>query len=425
MESFLRKRSVRVGLLLLLVIASFVAVYLLRDIFAPLILAFIVAYVLDPVADALERRGLSRLQAVVVIFSSAALLGGALLAGGGYFLARGAHSAYLATVGDDFDATSRTPGAVRDAATGDWYIDRNGDGVPTRGYLQSVGEWFQRVAPEVSLGVNRWVERKREEWRSGSKKDLEHQIEELLDRLWARAVPFTGGGAGEEPPVSAAEGAAAKAAAGLGLFQWLSWMLLCPLYLFFFLLEIDPVIAAVDRRLPGRQRPRIERIFRRVDAILAAFFRGRLMICLVKGGLTAVGLLFLGVPFWLPLGIAAGFLSLIPYIGIWFSIVPALLLSWLDDESWVRLAGVGAVFAGLEGLEGFVLTPRFLGREVGLHPLTVIVTLFIFGRFLGFLGVLLSVPLAAIAKILGEEFLLPLVDEFAAEEPDAPPEAPP
>lgn len=124
-----------------------------------------------------------------------------------------------------------------------------------------------------------------------------------------------------------------------------------------------------------------------------------------------------GVPFWFPIGMAAGFLSLIPYIGIWLAVVPALGLSWVDHGSLPRLGGIAAVFLIMETVEGLVLLPAFLGKEVGLHPLTIIVTLLVFGRLFGFVGVLLSVPLAAITKILFHEFIMPLIAEFAAEKP--------
>ena len=124
-----------------------------------------------------------------------------------------------------------------------------------------------------------------------------------------------------------------------------------------------------------------------------------------------------GVPFGFAIGLASGFLSLIPYVGVWFAVLPALGLSWLEHQSGTNLALVGGIFAGIEVLEGLVLTPTLLGKEVGLHPLTVIVTLMIFGKILGLLGVLLSIPLAAITKILAREFVLPLVEDFAQEKP--------
>ncbi len=86
----------------------------------------------------------------------------------------------------------------------------------------------------------------------------------------------------------------------------------------------------------------------------------------------------------------------------------------------MRLGGIASIFIIMEIVEGLVLLPAFLGKEVGLHPLTIIVTLLVFGRIFGFVGVLLSVPMAAITKILFNEFIMPLIKEFAAEKP--PPE---
>ncbi|MEM7262450.1 MAG: AI-2E family transporter, partial [Planctomycetota bacterium] len=146
---------------------------------------------------------------------------------------------------------------------------------------------------------------------------------------------------------------------------------------------------------------------------LAAFFRGRLTVCLVKGVLTSIGLLLFGVPLAIPIGLAAGFLSLLPYVGIYLTLVPAMLLSWFDAGSLGTLIGIVAFYGAIEALEGLVLIPKLLGREVGLHPLTIIVTLLVFGKLFGLVGVLLSVPLAAIAKILADEFVMPLIRDLA------------
>ena len=106
----------------------------------------------------------------------------------------------------------------------------------------------------------------------------------------------------------------------------------------------------------------------------------------------------------------------------------ALFEELIEDQPFLAAAadhaqeGEGTVHPVTQH-EGIVLVPQILGKEIGLHPLTVIVTLLIFAKLLGFLGLLLSVPLAAISKILGKEFILPLILEFAEEKPDPPPEA--
>jgi len=389
--SFLQKRSVRLTLLTVVIAVVVVGVVWLREIFAPLFLAMVIAYILDPVADFLQRLKMSRILAVTTIFLGVILIVSGAAFFGGASLARGVHI-----------ASERLPG-----------------------YLQQGQEWLERDFPGVVTGIERW--REDLEKRFAPEQDL--NAEEAMARRTEAVLDATVGtliddflgqedDAGPEGSGTVAPPIGGIASAGVErLLSWGVWAFLVPVYIFFFLLEIDPMIAGIRGYLPGRQKGRIERIAVEIHRTISAFFRGRLTICLVKGGLTGFGLMVAGVPFGFAIGLASGFLSLIPYVGVWFAVLPALGLSWLEHQSGTNLALVGGIFAGIEVLEGLVLTPTLLGKEVGLHPLTVIVTLMIFGKILGLLGVLLSIPLAAITKILAREFVLPLVEDFAQEKP--------
>lgn len=391
MGSFLQKRSIRLTLLVALVVIAIVGVVWLREIFAPLLLAMVIAYILDPVADFLERLRMSRILAVTTIFLGVTLLISGALFFGGASLAKGVHV-----------ASERLPI-----------------------YLEQGQEWLERDFPGVKTGIERW--REDLEKRFAPEKDLNsneamaRRTEAFLDATVGTFIDdFLGQeeiSSGSVTPESRVPiGGIASAGVDRAL-SWGVWVVLVPVYIFFFLLEIDPMIRGTRNFLPGRQKERIERIAVEIHRTVSAFFRGRLTICLLKGGLTGIGLFLAGVPFGFALGLASGFLSLIPYVGVWFSLLPALGLSWLEYQSPSNLALVGGIFAAIEVLEGLVLTPTLLGKEVGLHPLTVIVTLLIFGKVLGLLGVLLSIPLAAITKILAREFILPLIEEFAEEKP--------
>ncbi|MGE3166521.1 MAG: AI-2E family transporter [Planctomycetota bacterium] len=478
MEGYLRKRGVRLTLLFAVVVAAFAFAYLLQDIFAPLILGFLIAYVLDPFADRLEDLRLSRLWAVVTIFALATLVAALVVLTAAFYATQGVKVAFLRSVGENRRVAAADPDAVgvpnpKADQPGEppvlYYRDANGNGVRDLGYLDKLRAFFIEQAGAIDPKLRVTVEEKFEQLSTRVQRDFTdgeghfdlaraldsrllvcfREEESLLAALVRYVKPDPE--AKPEPAEPTAAEAAAEATAmarqvareaaeatvdrylardtarppaeeagqarWAGVLSLLSWLLLCPLYVFFFLLEIDPMIAAIRRHLPAIQRDRIERIASQVDRTLSAFFRGRLIVCLIKGGLTALGLLIFGVPFWFPIGMAAGFLSLVPYVGIWLAILPAALLSWLEHESFMRLGGVGGVFAVMEAVEGFVLVPSFLGREVGLHPLTIVVTLLVFGKILGFVGVLLSVPLAAITKILGNEFVMPLIREFADERP--------
>ena len=433
MDSILQKRGVRLTLLLLLAGGAIYGAYRLSAIFAPLLASFIVAYVLDPVADLLERRRFSRLAAVISIFAVGTLSILLVLGLGGYFLYDGiiefvdraggepVYSAEEVIADPELEARLLpVPGEPLR------FDDENGDNEFQRSYLltamryvERVGERFGEEDYGLAASVRTWLDQKREELDSPEKRAeirarVQLRVQQALD--WLAGAPVRAF-FGPEPAATTApppdeEGSGLLAA----LFSWASWMLLCPLYIFYLLLEIDPLVAKIRGYLPGRYRTTVVRIVGKIDRTMASFFRGRLLICVFKGLGTSVGLLIVGVPFALPLGIAAGFLALVPYVGIWFAIIPTVLLTWFDAQAIGPLVAVAGVFAVMEVLEGFWMVPTFLGKEVGLHPLTVIVTMLVFAELLGLIGILLSVPLAAIAKILLEEFVMPLVREFAAEE---------
>lgn len=468
MEGYLQKRGVRLAFLVLIVLGSLVGIYLLRGIFAPLILAFFIAYILDPLADKLEARRLSRLTAVIIIFSSVTIV---LVAAGtvvGVYAVRGAVSTYVTLAGDKPTEKFDEDLPRDELEPGVHYMDRNENGQYDKNVLEKLserGQDFLDTLPSwVEEGVNQWVEKRQAESESLSNAD---RVESVLDRLWAygemrvrQRLGIPKGPSSDpddskneadsddpkrtsetetsdqvEVKVSGLPGATPREVEvkvspesesnddSLTFFLF-SYLLLCPLYVFFFLLQIDPMVATVRRYLPAAQKDRIVRISTQIDRILSAFFRGRLIVCLVKGIVTAVGLFILDVPFWLPLGFSAGFLSLIPYIGVYVSLIPAVLLSWFEHESYGQVIGILAWYGAMEAVEGFVLIPKFLGKEVGLHPLTIVVTLVIFGKLFGFFGVLLSVPLAAVTKILAQEFILPVIVEFAESDPDDEPPTP-
>lgn len=426
MEGYVRKRGVRLGLYLCLLFALLTGVYLLRDIFAPLFVGLLIAYILDPVADALERIRVGRLRlnrfaAVSVIFLVAVLFVAGVLATSGYFVARWARGLSSDVLGETAQREKPDPstGWIYDPDYQLWFADGDGDGHFRAGYIHMLRRRVETLAAEHAWGqelkrfletdVKRFVEERLE------RDNLEKLARAILERT---ATWISGGTSKEDAGPSRDDGGG-----GGGVFRFLSWLILCPVYAFFGLLQIDAIVARVRSYLPGRQRARIERIFSRIERTLASFFRGRLLVCLAKGALTAGGLWLLGVDYWAPIGFAAGFLGLIPVVGVPLALVPALILSWIEASSWGRLAGISVLFVAMEGVEGTVLIPTFLGKEVGLSPITILVTLLIFGKLFGFIGILLSVPLAAVSKILAEEFVFPILEEFAAE-PRAPPSEP-
>src|SRR5262249_10883141 len=148
---------------------------------------------------------------------------------------------------------------------------------------------------------------------------------------------------------------------------------------------------------------------------LAVFFRGRLAVALTKGALTALGLAIVGVRFSFFIGMLAGLLSVIPLVGPLVGGGLAVIFAYDSGGSWgARCAGVGIVI-GLAETFDYVAFPAVIGREVGLHPLILILALFSFGKLFGLFGVLMSVPIACCVKILFEEFVLPEIQALARE----------
>jgi predicted PurR-regulated permease PerM len=141
------------------------------------------------------------------------------------------------------------------------------------------------------------------------------------------------------------------------------------------------------------------------DRSLGTFFRGQLLEATLVGVLTAIGLAVLGVPSALLLGVIAGLCNLVPYIGIAISIIPALVVALTMPSPLDGLLRVGGVFLVVQFLDGLVTGPRLVGGSVGLHPVITMLALAFGGALLGFVGLLLAVPLAVLGKMLGELLL--------------------
>ena len=150
------------------------------------------------------------------------------------------------------------------------------------------------------------------------------------------------------------------------------------------------------------------RIIHDIEQVVAAFFRGRLIVCFICAVLVWIGFALIGVPYAAVFGLLIGLATAIPLAGLLF-LVPAVLLTVLDggDALLLRVSMVLAVYGVVQTLEMTVLTPTIMGREVELHPVLLIASLIFLGNLLGVFGLILAVPIAATARILSREFILP------------------
>lgn len=188
---------------------------------------------------------------------------------------------------------------------------------------------------------------------------------------------------------------------GLALVNSLALMAVTPLVAFYLLRDWEKVVDAVDGWLPRAQRQTIRAELREVDVVLAGFARGTATVCLLLGAFYAVALSIVGLNFGLVIGLTAGFVSFIPYVGTFFGLVASVglaLFQFWDD--WLRIALVASVFLGGQLLNDYVLIPRLVGNAVGLHPLWVMFGLFAGGALFGFVGLLIAVPVCAVVGVL-------------------------
>lgn len=186
---------------------------------------------------------------------------------------------------------------------------------------------------------------------------------------------------------------------GMALVAVLGNLVLIPLVLFYFLRDWDSLLANLDELLPRRWQPRLHALARESDAVLGEFLRGQLSVIVIMALFYSLGLWLTGLNSALPIGIVAGLLVFIPYLGVIVGVLLASLTAALQFHSLGGLLPVWAVFVLGQLLEGFYITPRLVGERIGLHPVAVIFALMAFGQLFGFIGVLLALPLAAVLLV--------------------------
>ncbi|MSP49798.1 MAG: AI-2E family transporter [Alphaproteobacteria bacterium] len=187
---------------------------------------------------------------------------------------------------------------------------------------------------------------------------------------------------------------------GAAIAGLLSLLFITPVVAFYLLRDWDRIVDRLDRWLPRAEAATIRVQVAEIDRTLAGFARGQALVCLALAAWYAAGLTMIGLDFGLLVGIFAGLASFIPIIGALVGGVLALALALVQFPTWGPVAAVVLVFAVGQVLEGQVLTPRLVGDRVGLHPVWIIFALMVGGASLGFLGLLLAVPVAAAIGVL-------------------------
>jgi predicted PurR-regulated permease PerM len=315
-------------------------IYLLAPILTPFATAALFAYLGDPATDRLQARGLSRTWSVAVVFLCMSLCLTAVL---------------LVLIPLIESQVSKL-------------IEKLPSYVDTLRYR--LLPWVQAkfgLSPGL-LDVDKLVALAREHWKSA-------------------------GGV-------AATVAATVGSSGLALLGWIANLSLIPVLLFYFLRDWDAMVARVRELLPRHLEPTISTLARQSDEVLGAFLRGQLSVMAALATIYSGGLMLVGLDLALLIGIGAGLVSFIPYLGGIVGVSAGLIAAYMQFHDWQHPALVLLVFGIGQSLEGMVLTPLLVGDKIGMHPVAVIFAILAGGQLFGFLGVLLALPTAAIVMVL-------------------------
>lgn len=315
-------------------------IYLLQPVLGPFLFAALLAYLGDPLADRLEARGLGRTGAVVLVFLALSLA-----------LTLGLLGFLPLLVEQLRDLLQRLPGALAwlESTARPWLEHRFGLALPS---LESA---------EVNALL-------REHWQSTG---------ELAGQVLRSAF-----------------------ASGAAVLGTLATLALVPVVTFYLLRDWDRLIAQIQGLLPRDLERVLTPLARECDEVIAAFLRGQLLVMLALGTLYAAGLALVGLDFALLIGLVAGLASLVPYLGLAVGLVLAGGAALFQGgDPLTALAGVGAVFAVGQTLEGMVLVPWLVGDRIGLHPVAVIFAVLAGGQLFGFTGILLALPVAAVIAV--------------------------
>jgi len=192
---------------------------------------------------------------------------------------------------------------------------------------------------------------------------------------------------------------------GMALAALLTNLILIPVVTFYLLRDWDPLIRATHDLLPRNMEAEISRTAKDVDEVLGAFFRGQLMVMIALGLIYTIGLSVVGIDLAVLIGMGAGLLSIVPYLGSIVGVLVAAGAAVFQFQDVFHLVMVLLVFAVGQTAEGMYLTPKLVGDKIGLHPVTVIFAVLAGGQLFGFLGILLALPVAAALNVLVRHIL--------------------
>lgn len=343
------------------VLGLLIAGYWLRDVVGPLLLALGLAYVLDPLVvlccDRFRmRRGLA---VFVVFFVFVASAGGGL-----WFLIDQGIELYRAAFGESGFVES----LPRDAFA---FAKKLPTWVPGR---EGIIELFGGMVGENPASTDSM---------RGTAKDIEAAVVAIGQALGT-------------------------------IFTVLSVAILMPIYLYYFMLDLPRIYGWFRDHTPANFQPRVYALMGRIHSSLSAFLRGRVVIAIVKGSLTALGLSLVGIPYAFVVGMVSGLLSILPFVGAGLGFVTSIALVLVSKMGAGSVIWVVVVFAIAEAIEGYVLYPLILSERLDMHPVTMLFSVLLWGTVFGIFGVLVAIPLTIVVRAIAQDILLEPLQTLAS-----------
>ena len=316
-------------------------VWILAPILTPFVMAALLGWLGDPLVDRLERAGRSRNVAVTLVFLGMILLLVLVLV------------LVVPVIEDQITTLIQSLPGYRD-----WFI---GTALP----------WMER---KTGMQLTVWL-------------DLDRIIE-LVRSHWQQA-----GGV-------AASMLGYLSRSGFALLAWIANIVLLPVLTFFFLRDWDVFVERIAATVPRNQIDTVSRLARESSEVLGGFLRGQFLVMLILGVMYGLGLWWVGLDLGILIGVVAGILTFVPYLGPAAVVVLGGIAAVVQYGDWKHILGVLAVFGIGQLIESYWLTPKLVGDRIGLHPVAVIFAVLAGGQLFGFLGMLLALPVAAVANVL-------------------------
>ena len=341
------------GYVLLVSVAAILTMYWLLAttgfLLAPFVLGFGLAYVLDPLVDALVERRVARSLAIVLLALPVVGAGVAAVLFG-----------IPALVGQIDELVQAAPELV--ALVGDWLSGIREFVVGIPGVGEDVVPDLANLDPEEIVAF------------------LQERREQLASGTW-RGVLGLGRGLGSAATMA-------------------GYVFLTPILTFYLLRDYDGILARLRGLLPRSREVGVVEFAREYDVLLSRYLRGQLTVALIIGVLTGTLLLVVQFPYASLLGALAGVMGLIPFLGLVLSIIPAVIIALVSGNVLWSLAKVAFVYGLVQILDSGIISPRVVGDSVGLHPVWIVLALSVGGFFFGFVGLLISVPAAVGVKLV-------------------------